>query len=143
MVMALRVQCSNRPVSPVLSVSRSGLTDRIIASGASTLVERRSPATCASVSGRMRVRMNDRYLPEIKDQVWPKLVRRLAAERGFAISDIDRAMRDLRLPMERTHTIMGMALDSAFEQDKVKPGCLVVMTGSGVGYHQAASAFRM
>jgi 3-oxoacyl-[acyl-carrier-protein] synthase-3 len=98
--------------------------------------------------------MNDRYLLEIKDQGWPKLVRRLAAERGFAISDIELAMRDLRLPMERTNTIMerwgytglacvGMALDSAFEQGKVKPGSLVVMVGSGVGYNQAAAAFRM
>ena len=126
------------------------------------------PATCASVSaGRTQVRMNDRYPPEINDQGWPKLVRRLAGDHAFAVSDIDLliftqvrkptielVMHDLGLPMERTHTIMeewgytgsacvGMALDSALEQGKVRPGSLVVMVGSGVGYNQAAAAFRM
>src|SRR5579864_1314868 len=78
------------------------------------------PASCESVSaGRTKVRMNDRYPPEINDQGWPKLVRRLAAEGGFALADIDLAiftqvrkptielvMHDLGLPMKRTHTIM-------------------------------------
>ncbi len=126
------------------------------------------PASCAAVTaGRTQVRMNDRYPPEINDQGWPRLVRRLAADGGFAIGDIDLAiftqvrkptielvMQDLGLPLERTHTIMeewgytgsacvGMALDSAREQGKVKPGSLVVLVGSGVGYNQAGVAFRM
>jgi len=126
------------------------------------------PANCDAVTmGRTKVRMNDRYPPEINDEGWPKLVRRLAAENGFAVGNIDLAiftqvrkptielvMRDLGLPLERTHTIMeewgytgsacvGMALDSAREQGKVKPGGLVVLVGSGVGYNQAAVAFRM
>ena len=56
--------------------------------------------------------------------------------------------------MEKTHTIMEqwgytgsacipMALDDALEQRKIKPGDLVVLVGSGVGYNQAAAAFRM
>jgi 3-oxoacyl-[acyl-carrier-protein] synthase-3 len=126
------------------------------------------PATAESVAaGRTQVRMLDRYPPEINGQGWPKLVRRLAAEGGFAVSDIDLAiftqvrkptielvMRDLGLRIERTHTIMeewgytgsacvGMALDSAWEQGKVKSGALMVSVGSGVGYNQAAVAFRM
>ena len=126
------------------------------------------PATAESVmAGRTRVRMNERYPSEINDQGWPRLVRRLAAEGGFELADIglaiftqvrkptiDLVMHDLGLPMERTHTIMeewgytgsacvGMALDSAIEQGKVKPGALVVMVGSGVGYNQAGVAFRM
>lgn len=126
------------------------------------------PASCDSVSaGRTKVRMIERYPPEINDQGWPKLVRRLAAEGGFAVGDIDLAiftqvrkptielvMRDLGLPMERTHTIMeewgytgsacvAMALDSAIEQGKIKPGNLIVLIGSGVGYNQAGVAFRM
>jgi 3-oxoacyl-[acyl-carrier-protein] synthase-3 len=36
-----------------------------------------------------------------------------------------------------------MALDDALQQKKIKPGDLVVMIGSGVGYNQAATAFRM
>jgi 3-oxoacyl-[acyl-carrier-protein] synthase-3 len=126
------------------------------------------PASCDSVSaGRTQVRMLDRYPPEINDQGWPRLARRLADSAGFCISDVDLAiftqvrkptielvMQDLGLPMERTHTIMeewgytgsacvGMALDSAIEQGKAKPGSLVVLVGSGVGYNQAAAAFRM
>lgn len=126
------------------------------------------PASCEAVmGGRTKVRLMDRYPPEINDQGWPRLVRRLAAHGEFAISDIDLAlftqvrkptielvMADLGLPLERTHTIMeewgytgsacvGMALDSAIEQGKVKPGSLLVLVGSGVGYNQAAVAFRM
>jgi 3-oxoacyl-[acyl-carrier-protein] synthase-3 len=111
--------------------------------------------------------MNERYPPEINDQGWPKLVGRLAADGGFEASEIDlaiftqvrkptieRVMQDLGLPLERTHTIMeewgytgsacvGMALDSAIEQGRVKPGALIVLVGSGVGYNQAGVAFRM
>jgi 3-oxoacyl-[acyl-carrier-protein] synthase-3 len=126
------------------------------------------PATAESVAaGRTKVRMLDRYPPEINDLGWPKLVRRLASDGNFCVSDIDLAiftqvrkptieavMQNLELPMERTHTVMeewgytgsacvGMALDSAIEQGKARPGSLVVMVGSGVGYNQAAVAFRM
>ena len=36
-----------------------------------------------------------------------------------------------------------MALHDAFTEKKIKPRDLVVMIGSGVGYNQAAAAFRM
>lgn len=126
------------------------------------------PANAEAVAcGRTKVRMLERYPPEINDEGWPKLVRRLAAQGGFEIGDIDLAiftqvrkptvelvMDELKLPRERTHTIMeewgytgsacvGMALDSALEAGKVKPGALLVLVGSGVGYNQAAVAFRM
>jgi len=35
-----------------------------------------------------------------------------------------------------------MALDDAVQQGKVRPGHLVVLVASGVGYNQAACAFR-
>ena len=93
-------------------------------------------------------------------------MRRLAADGGFAVSEIDFAvftqvrkqtidlvMKDLGLPPERTHTIMEetgytgsacipMALHDAVEKGKIKPGMRVVLVGSGVGYNQAAVAFR-
>jgi 3-oxoacyl-[acyl-carrier-protein] synthase-3 len=67
---------------------------------------------------------------------------------------IARVMERLGAPVERAHTIMeefgytgsacvGMALDHAIEQGKVKSGSLVVLVGSGVGYNQAGCAFRM
>ncbi len=111
--------------------------------------------------------MVERYPPEINNEGWPRLVRRLAENGGFAIDDIDTiiftqvrkptietVMSDLGLPMEKTHTIMEqsgytgsacipMALHDALRVGKIKPGHLVVLVGSGVGYNQAATAIRM
>jgi len=126
------------------------------------------PTTEQSISnGRTRVKMYDRYPPEINNEGWPLLVRQTAKNGGFAVSDIDfliftqvrkptieLVMKDLGLPMERTHMIMEtvgytgsacipMALDDALQQRKIKPGDLVVLIGSGVGYNQAAAAFRV
>ena len=121
----------------------------------------------AVTAGRTTVRMIERYPPEINNDGWPRLVRKVAANGGFDVADIDfviftqvrkptveLVMKDLGLPMEKTHTVMEkwgytgsacipMALDDALAQGKIKQGALVVMVGSGVGYNQAATAFRM
>jgi 3-oxoacyl-[acyl-carrier-protein] synthase-3 len=124
------------------------------------------PASIESVrAGRTNVRLVERYPPEVNDEGWPLLVRRLADEQGFAVPDIDLAiftqvrrgtietvMGALSLPMSRTHVIMDkwgytgsacipMALDDAMLAGRVKPGDLVVMVGSGVGFNQCAAAF--
>jgi 3-oxoacyl-[acyl-carrier-protein] synthase-3 len=126
------------------------------------------PASEQSIrGGRTRVKMLERYPPEINNEGWPKLVRQVAKNGNFAVKDIDfviftqvrkptieLVMKDLGLPMEKTHTIMErqgytgsacipMALDDALRLKKIRPGDLVVMVGSGVGYNQAAAAFRM
>jgi 3-oxoacyl-[acyl-carrier-protein] synthase-3 len=126
------------------------------------------PATVESVkAGRTTVKMLERYPPEINHEGWPRLVRKLAAGSGFAVSDIDfiiftqvrkpsieLVMADLGLPMEKTHTIMEewgytgsacipMALDDALAKKKIHSGDRLVMVGSGVGYNQAAAAFIM
>jgi len=126
------------------------------------------PTSAAAVQeGRHLVKMLERYPPEINNEGWPRMVRQVAENGGFAIDDIDfviftqvrkptieLVMKDLGLPMEKTHTIMEqwgytgsacipMALDDALRQKKIQPGDLVVMVGSGVGYNQAAAAFRM
>ena len=126
------------------------------------------PATeLAAREGRTFVKMLDRYPPEINNDGWPKLVRRVAENGGFAVDEIDfviftqvrkptieLVMNNLELPMEKTHTIMErwgytgsacipMAFHDALKQQKIQPGDLVVMVGSGVGYNQAAAAFRM
>lgn len=124
------------------------------------------PSEEALSAGRMKVKMVDRYPPEINNEGWPLLVRRLAKENGFELSDIDfiiftqvrkptieLVMDDLGLPMEKTHTIMEnwgytgsacvpMALDDAVQKGKISKGDLVVLVGSGVGYNQAAAAVR-
>jgi 3-oxoacyl-[acyl-carrier-protein] synthase-3 len=126
------------------------------------------PATEEAVrAGRTTVKMVDRYPPEINNEGWPKVVRNLAHNSGFGISEIDfivftqvrkptieLVMNDLGLPMSKTHTIMEkwgytgsacipMALHDALEEKKIRPGDLVVLVGSGVGYNQAAAAVRM
>jgi 3-oxoacyl-[acyl-carrier-protein] synthase-3 len=125
------------------------------------------PASAESVAaGRTQVKLVQRYPPEINHEGWPRLVRRLAQEGGFDLQEIDfliftqvrrpsieLVMADLGLPMERTHTVMEewgytgsacvpMALHDAREKGKIQPGDLVVLVGSGVGYNQAAVAFR-
>lgn len=126
------------------------------------------PTTADAVSaGRTEVKMLERYPPEINNDGWPRVVRDVAANGQFAIADIDfiiftqvrkptieLVMKELGLPMERTHTIMEkwgytgsacipMALDDAMQAGKIHGGDLVVLVGSGVGYNQAGTAFRM
>ena len=125
------------------------------------------PVTEDSIrSGHARVKMVDRYPPEINNDGWPAVVRDVAKNGGFAIDDIDfliftqvrkptieLVMNELGLPMSKTHTVMEkwgytgsacipMALDDALQEKKIKAGDLVVMVGSGVGYNQAGAAFR-
>ena len=126
------------------------------------------PASEAAVKeGRTLVKMLERYPPEINNDGWPRLVRKVAQNGGFALGDIDfliftqvrkptieLVMNDLQLPMEKTHMVMEkwgytgsacipMAFDDAIQSGKIHPGDLVVLIGSGVGYNQAAAAFRM
>jgi 3-oxoacyl-[acyl-carrier-protein] synthase-3 len=126
------------------------------------------PASEDSVkAGRTACTIKNRYPPELNEETWPLIVQRLAKDGGFDLRDVDcfiftqvrkptiaRVMERLGAPVERAHTIMeqygytgsacvGMALDHAIEQGKVKSGSLVVLVGSGVGYNQAGCAFRM
>jgi 3-oxoacyl-[acyl-carrier-protein] synthase-3 len=125
------------------------------------------PASEESVrAGRTQVRMARRYPPEVNHEGWPRLVRRLAQEGNFELADvacliftqvrkpsIGLVMDELGLPPERAHTVMEewgytgsacvpMALHDAREKGKIRPGDLVVLVGSGVGYNQAAVAFK-
>ncbi|MFZ3333336.1 MAG: ketoacyl-ACP synthase III [Candidatus Acidiferrales bacterium] len=117
--------------------------------------------------GRTKVQIVKRYPPEVNEEGWPRVVRQLARDGDFNLEDvnlfiftqvrkptIEHVMSGLGLPMERAHTIMedhgytgsacvGMALDDAIVKGKLRPGGLVVMVGSGVGYNQAGVAFRM
>jgi len=125
------------------------------------------PASLESVqAGRTKVRMLERYPPEINHEGWPRLTRRLAETAGFSVEEVDLiiftqvrkpsielVMAELGLPMSKTHTIMErwgytgsacipMALHDALAQGRLRSGDLLVMVGSGVGYNQAAAAFR-
>jgi 3-oxoacyl-[acyl-carrier-protein] synthase-3 len=126
------------------------------------------PASHASVAaGRTRVQMLERYPAEVNDEGWPLVVRALADRNGFSIREIDLAlftqvrkstiekvMRTLELPLERTHTVMEkwgytgsaclpMVLHDAVTSGRVRAGDLVVLVGSGVGHNQAGIALRV
>lgn len=126
------------------------------------------PASKQSVSeGRTHVKLVNRYPPEVNDAGWPRLFQRLARENNFSAKDVDQliftqvnkqtielAAKNCGVPIEKCHMIMDkwgytgsacipMALDDAISLGKIKSGDLVVMIGSGVGYNQAACAFRM
>ena len=125
------------------------------------------PASAESVGeGRTQVRLLEAYPAEVNNEGWPRLVRRLAEIGRFELGEIDLAiftqvrrptielvMRDLGLPLERTHMVMErfgytgsacipMALDDALAAGKVAEGDLLVLVGSGVGYNQAGVALR-
>ena len=99
------------------------------------------PATEEAVrEGRTRVRMLERYPPEVNHEGWPRLARTVAERGGFGLDEIDLViftqvrkpsvelvMQELGLPMDKTHTVMEkwgytgsacipMALDDAVER---------------------------
>ena len=135
----------------------------LIASGGTA-----EPATVESVeAGRTQVRLVERYPPDVNHENWPRIARALAERGGFDLQDVDLiiftqvrlpsiklVMEDLGLPLSKTHWIMEewgymgsacipVALDDAIEKGKVKPGDLLVLVGSGVGYNYAGVALRM
>ncbi len=126
------------------------------------------PASVESVqAGRTKVRLIQRYPPDVNHVNWPKIVRALAERGEFDLEDIDLAiftqvrlpsiklvMEDLGLPLSKTHWIMEewgymgsacipMCLDDAIEKGKIQSGDLLVLVGSGVGYNYAGAALRM
>lgn len=125
------------------------------------------PASEESVrAGRTTVKLIQRYPPEVNEEGWQRLVHEVAANGNFKISEIDHILftqvrrltiekvcQELGIPAEKSHCIMeeqgytgsacvAMAMHEARQLGKIPPGSLVVMVGSGVGYNQAAVAFR-
>ena len=118
-------------------------------------------------AGRTYVKRVGEYPPEINLDGWPKLIRNLAKEDGFTMDDVDqviftqvnketieKVMNDVGIPVEKAHMVMDkwgytgsacipICFDDAIEQGKIKKGDLVLFVGSGVGYNQAATAFRI
>lgn len=126
------------------------------------------PASPESIAaGRTQVRLTDNFPPSVNENGWPTMVRRLSQEQGFSLDEVDhyiftqvrratieRVMAGLGQPLEKAHMIMDkwgytgsacipMALHDAVEAGRLEAGQLVVLVGSGVGYNQAACAFRV
>lgn len=126
------------------------------------------PATVENVkSGKTQVKLITPFPAEVNNEGWPNRIREVAKNGGFEVEDIDfiiftqvrlnsieLVMNELGLPIEKAHWIMDkwgytgsaclpMAFDDARKLGKIKSGDLVVFMGSGVGYNQAAVAYRM
>ncbi|TNF37833.1 MAG: ketoacyl-ACP synthase III [Deltaproteobacteria bacterium] len=126
------------------------------------------PASVDAIAGgRTQVRIVEGYPKQVNEEGWVRLLRRLADEQGFAVRDLDQVIftqvnratiekvcGTLELPLERAHLVMDrygytgsacipLALHDAIAAGKVRHGDLVAMVGSGVGYNQAAVAFRV
>ena len=118
--------------------------------------------------GRHFVRMTQSYPPEVNEGGWPAMLHQVAAQDGFSLHEdvatfiftpvrrrtIEKVMKRLELPMEKAPLIMQkygytgsacipMALHDAIEAGAAKPGDLVCLVGSGVGYNQACVAVRL
>jgi 3-oxoacyl-[acyl-carrier-protein] synthase-3 len=128
-------------------------------------VEPASPEAIAA--GRTQVRMLEKYPPEVNDAGWPAVARMLAERNRIALADVDlfvftqvrrrtieKVMTALEQPVAKAHTIMEkwgytgsacvpMALHDAIVTGKARPGQLVLLIGSGVGYNQAGIALRL
>lgn len=123
------------------------------------------PANHSAIdAGRHRVRMSNKYPPEVNEEGWPALVHEVARRDGLHVRDyscfiftqvrkrtIEKVMATLEQPIEKAHMIMGkwgytgsacipMALHDALEVGRLRTGDRVVMVGSGVGYNQAATS---
>ncbi len=123
-------------------------------------------AGTANVETRPYLRIQKRFPPDTNQTHWIPLIRDLMQKIQRPVSAIDHiyftqlnlrtiefVMRELGLPMEKTHTIMDkwgytgsacmpMALDDAIEQGKSpKAGELVIFCSSGAGFTMTATAF--
>jgi 3-oxoacyl-[acyl-carrier-protein] synthase III len=115
---------------------------------------------------RNRVRFVEKYPAQVNEEGWPRISRAVLARAGALEDDvalwlwtqvnrstIAAVMERLGVPMDRTHTVMdkwgytgsaclAMALDDAVRAGRLRPGDLVVMTGSGAGLAMGCIALR-
>ncbi len=115
---------------------------------------------------RNRLRFVTKYPREVNEEGWPRIARSVLARAGHGVDEVDlwlwtqvnrstieAVMETLGEPMERAHTVMekwgytgnaclAMALDDAARTGRLRPGDLVVMTGSGAGLSMGCVALR-
>lgn len=115
---------------------------------------------------RNRLRFVHRYPREVNEEGWPRIARSVLERVGAGVEEVDlwlwtqvnrstieHVMATLGQPMSRTHTVMDkwgytgsaclpMALDDAAQAERLHPGDLVVLTGSGAGLSMGCIALR-
>jgi 3-oxoacyl-[acyl-carrier-protein] synthase-3 len=121
----------------------------------------------AMEAGRTQVRLVSEYPASINIAGWPLIIREVAKANDFTMDDVDQViftqvnastittvMEEVGIPVEKAHMVMDkwgytgsacipVCFDDANMQGKIKKGDLVLFVGSGVGYNQAATAFRI
>lgn len=117
-------------------------------------------------SGLHKLRILQRYPPDINTSNWPVLVKKLLSKINKDVKDIGQiyftqinlssikiVMEALNLPMEKTHWVMDkygytgsacipMVLHDAYKKGKLKKGDLLILVASGAGYAMCAVAFN-
>jgi 3-oxoacyl-[acyl-carrier-protein] synthase III len=115
---------------------------------------------------RNRLRFVKKYPAELNEEGWPRIVRSVLGRIDRKVSDVDLwlwtqvnlstirvVMERLGEPMSRAHTVMHkwgytgsaclpMALDDAAAAGRLRPGDLVMLTGSGAGLSMGSVALR-
>jgi 3-oxoacyl-[acyl-carrier-protein] synthase-3 len=115
---------------------------------------------------RNRLRFVRKYPREVNEDGWPRIVGSVLGRIGRTVpsvdlwlwtqvnrSTIETVMERLGEPMDKAHTVMGkwgytgsaclpMALDDAAKSGRLKPGDLVMLTGSGAGLSMGCVALR-
>ncbi len=113
-----------------------------------------------------RLRFAQKYPPEVNIIGWPKIVNEVLAKASIGLNDVDMflwtqvnlstiktVMQEMRIPAEKTHTIMQkwgytgsacipMVFHDALQAGKIKRGDTVVMCASGGGLNMACVAMK-
>jgi 3-oxoacyl-[acyl-carrier-protein] synthase-3 len=113
-----------------------------------------------------KLRFIQKYPPQINLEGWPAIIKDVLAKASLTLEDVNlflftqvnlstikEVMKQLEIPMTRTHTIMHkwgytgsacipMALDDAVREGKLKRGELFLMCASGGGLNMACALFR-
>ncbi len=116
--------------------------------------------------GDHKLRFVQKFPKELNPQMWTEMIRSVADQGGFEVSEIKKAfmtqininqihetMNNLGLPLETAPTIMdklgytgsaaiGMALDHSLRNGDLNEGDILVFMGSGGGLSFACNAFR-
>jgi 3-oxoacyl-[acyl-carrier-protein] synthase-3 len=107
-----------------------------------------------------------KYPPDVNYGKWPEVIKKALKKAGYKtkdldmviltqvrLSDIEKTMERLDLPLKKTHWIMHkygytgsacafMALGDAIREGKIKSGDLVAFCTSGVGYVMSAAIYK-
>jgi 3-oxoacyl-[acyl-carrier-protein] synthase III len=127
-----------------------------------------NPLTPAKVERKEHLlKFVKKFPKELNPLTWTRMIEEVTSKAGLKPEDIDRyfftqininsiwqTMDNLSVPREKAHTIMDkyaytgsacipMAMNDAYQKDKLKPGDKIVLMGSGGGLAFACAVFKI